>query len=262
MFIGLISLALVAFATAMTPTAGSTEEELRAKATVVLVHGAFADSSSWDGVTPQLQAQGHRVVAAANPLRSVKADAGQIAALLNSISGPIVLVGHSYGGMVISNAAEGNENVKALVYVGAYAPEPGESAQILSSRFPGSTLGQALAPPVLLPGGGNDLYLDQAKFHQQLAADVPGAQAALMAAGQSPITEAALNEGSQSAAWKAIPSRFVYGTADRNVPAQAHAFMAKRANSVETVAVEGASHVVMVSHPDQVAQVILNAASA
>jgi pimeloyl-ACP methyl ester carboxylesterase len=261
MFAGLVSLCVTALTALAPPAAGKTDDGLRTRPTVVLVHGAFADSSSWNGVIPRLRAQGYRVIAAANPLRGVQNDAGQVAALLRGITGPIVLVGHSYGGMVISNAAEGNPNVKSLVYVAAFAPEAGESAQALTIRFPGSTLAQALAPPVPLPDGTNDLYLDQARFQLHFAADVPTAQAALMAVGQRPVTDAALNEGSPAAAWRSIPSWFVYGVADAAIPAQAHAFMAQRANAKETVSVDGASHVVMVSHPDRVARVIVDAAT-
>lgn len=242
------------------PAAGASRQK-QTKPTIVLVHGAFADASSWNGVIPLLQAQGYPVVAAANPLRSLQGDAAEVSALVKSIPGPVVLVGHSYGGSVITNAAEGNPNVKALVYVAGFAPETGETALQLSGQFPGSTLAQALAPPVALAGGGNDVYIDQAKFREQFAADVPEAQAKLMAAGQRPVTQAALGEASANAAWKTIPSWFVYGSADKNIPAAAQAFMADRAKSKETVVVDGASHVVMISHPDQVAGVIQNAAA-
>jgi pimeloyl-ACP methyl ester carboxylesterase len=144
---------------------------------VVLVHGAFADSSSWNGVIKRLHDRGYTVIAAANELRSVKGDAASVRSLLKSIHGPVVLVGHSYGGPVISEAATGQDNVKALVYVAAFAPEVGENAAELSSRFPGSSLGSALAPPVELADGGKDLYIEQDKFHAQFAADVPAAQA-------------------------------------------------------------------------------------
>ncbi|MEU8003586.1 alpha/beta hydrolase [Catellatospora sp. NPDC049111] len=244
----------------MPAAASAAAAEKQTKPTIVLVHGAFADSSSWNGVIPLLQSQGYRVIADANPLRGVTSDAADLSALLKSIDGPVVLVGHSYGGSVITNAAEGNPNVKALVYVAAYAPDAGESAAKLTSQFPGSTVGTSLSPPVTAPGG-KDLYIDPAKFHAEFAADVPQAQAALMAAGQRPVTEAALNEASPGAAWKNVPSWFVYGAADKIIPPQAHAFMAQRAGSKETVAVDGASHVVMVSHPDQVAKVIQNAAN-
>ena len=232
------------------------------KPTVVLVHGAFAESSSWNGVLTQLIAKGYPTVAAANPLRGVKSDADYVASILKSIKGPIVLVGHSYGGLVISNAVQGNENVKALVYVGAFAPEAGETAAALTGRYPGSTLGPTLAPPVALPDGGKDLYIQQSKFHAQFAADVPTNDAQLMASTQRPIIEAAFNEASGAPAWKSTPSWFIYGSRDLNIPAALHAFMAKRANSKETIAVQGASHVVMISHPDAVATLIKQAATA
>lgn len=162
--------------------------------TVVLVHGAFADSSSWNGIIPGLLAQGYPVVAAANPLRGVTSDADDVASVLAGIAGPIVLVGHSYGGIVISNAAAGNVKVKALVYVAAFAPDTGESAIDLSGQFPGSTLGPTLAP-LPLAGGGNDLSIRKDAFWAQFAADVPEADATLMAATQRPVTEAALAEG-------------------------------------------------------------------
>ncbi|MBV1852896.1 alpha/beta fold hydrolase [Catellatospora tritici] len=244
-----------------TAPAAAEQERAADKPTVVLVHGAFADSSSWNGVISQLLAQGYPVIAVANPLRGVKSDADQVKAVLDSIDGPIVLVGHSYGGSVISAAAEGNPDVKALVYVAAFAPDTGESAGDLSAKFPGGTLGQALAPPVAVPGG-NDLYIQPDKFHDQFAADVPAEQSAQMAVGQRPIAEAALAEKAGAAAWKTIPSYFVYGSADKNIPAAAQDFMAKRAGAKQTEVVDGASHVVMVSHPDAVAKMIQNAANA
>ncbi|MFK3857196.1 alpha/beta fold hydrolase [Agrobacterium pusense] len=232
-----------------------------AKPTVVLVHGAFADSSSWNGVTRILRKDGYRVVAAANPLRSVSSDAAYISDIVASIPGPVVLVGHSYGGQVITAAANGRENVKSLVYVAAFAPDEGEAAADLAGKFPGGTLGQALAAPVKLADGGTDLSIDQEKFHDQFAHDVGVDDAALMAAGQRPITEAALTEKSGKPAWKALPSYFVYGDGDKNIPAQALAFMAERAGSKHTVVAKGASHVVMVSQPEMVASLIEEAAN-
>lgn len=228
--------------------------------TIVLVHGAFADASSWNGVIEILQKNGYHVAAAANPLRSVASDAAYVSDVLGSIEGPIILVGHSYGGAVISAAANGHANVKSLVYVGAFAPDAGESAAELSGKFPGGTLGSALAAPVQLADGGADLYIDQAKFHQQFAHDLPAGQAALMAAGQRPITEAALNEKAGEPAWKTLPSWFVYGDGDKNIPAAALGFMAERAGSKRTVVIEGASHVVMISQPQAVSDVIEEAA--
>ena len=231
-----------------------------AKPTIVLVHGAFANSSSWNGVVSLLQKEGYKTVAAANPLRSVASDARYVSDVVASIEGPVVLVGHSYGGQVISTAAQGHANVKSLVFVAAFAPEAGEAAADLAGKFPGGTLGAALAPPVKLAAGGVDLYIDQAKFRDQFAHDVAAADTALMAAGQRPITEAALTEKSGAPAWKSLPSYFVYGDGDKNIPAQALGFMAERAGSKRTVVVKDASHVVMVSQPKVVAELIEQAA--
>jgi pimeloyl-ACP methyl ester carboxylesterase len=231
------------------------------KPTIVLVHGAFADASSWNGVIEILEKDGYPVVAVANPLRGVGNDAGYVADILSGIGSRVVLVGHSYGGSVISEAAS-DDTVKALVYVSAFAPEAGETAAGLAGKFPGSTLGPTIAPPVSLSGGGKDLYIRQNKFHDQFAADVPDAEAKLMAATQRPITEAALNETQTAAAWKDIPSWFIYGDEDKNIPPQASEFMADRAHSRETVVVKGASHVVMVSNPEPVAKLIEKAAGA
>jgi pimeloyl-ACP methyl ester carboxylesterase len=233
-----------------------------AKPTIVLVHGAFADSSSWYGVIPILERDGYPVIATANPLRGVKGDADTVRALLVSMNTPVVLVGHSYGGMVISNAANGQANVKALVYVAAFAPDVGETAGDLNKKFPGSLVGPALAPPVPLPGGGHDLYIRQDKFHDAFAPDVPANDAKLAAAAQRPVTDIAFSEPATEPAWKTIPSWFVYGDHDTAIPPKLHAFMAERAHPRATSVVEGASHVVMVSHPDAVAKVIEDAATA
>ena len=233
-----------------------------AKPTIVLVHGAFADSSSWDGVTAKLLADGYPVVGVANPLRGVASDAAAVSGLVKSIAGPVVLVGPSYGGSGISHAANGTKNVKSLAFVSAFAPDSGESAVDLTGKFPGSTLPPTLAAPVALADGGVDLYIRQDKFPQQFAADVPLAKAALMAAGQRPIAEAALKEAAGEPAWKNLPSYFVYGKRDKNIPPAALSFMAERAHSRHTVAIDGASHVVMTSHPAQVAKLIKETAAA
>jgi pimeloyl-ACP methyl ester carboxylesterase len=228
--------------------------------TIVLVHGAFADSTSWSGVVPRLQAHGLRVISVANPLRTLRGDADYLGQLVDSVPGPVVLVGHSYGGAVITNAAAGRKNVKALVYVAAFIPDVGETALALAGKFPGGTLGDALDTLVMLADGGKDLYIQQAKFHQQFAADVPRDAAALMAATQRPIAEAALTQASGAPAWKDVPSWSIYGTADKNIPPAAMRFMSERAGARKVVEVKDASHVVMVSHPDKVAALIVEAA--
>jgi pimeloyl-ACP methyl ester carboxylesterase len=240
--------------------AASTSAFAADKPTIVLVHGAFADASSWNGVVDLLQKDGYTVVAAANPLRSVRADAAYIGDVVAGIKSPVVLVGHSYGGSVITQAAEGHDNVKSLVYVAGFSPDVGESAATLSGKFPGSTLGPALAPPVPLSDGDKDLYVQQDKFPAQFAGDVPLKEAKVMAAGQRPITAGALNEAEAAAAWKHIPSWHIYGTRDRNIPPASMKFMAERARSKKTVVVDGASHVVMISHPKEVAALIEAAA--
>jgi pimeloyl-ACP methyl ester carboxylesterase len=230
--------------------------------TVVLVHGAFADASSFNGVVSRLHGQGYPVVAVANPLRGLNADSAYVTSVLESVSGPIVLVGHSYGGLVISNAGTGNGNVVGLVYVDAFAPEEGETANDLQGRFPGNTLGEALAPPVGLPDGGAEVSIQQDKFWQQFAADLPEADAKLAAATQRPVALAAFTDPAGAPAWKMIPSRFIYGEQDKAILATLHAFMAERAGSQKTVAIPGASHVAMISHPDEVAEMIHQSALA
>ncbi|MEU4690354.1 alpha/beta hydrolase [Actinoplanes sp. NPDC023714] len=229
------------------------------KPTIVLVHGAFAESGSWNGVIQQLIAEGYPVIAAPNPLRSVSGDAAGVSALVATIDGPVVLVGHSYGGAVISNAAAGHDNVKALVFVAAFAPEAGESIGFLSGKFPGSTLGETLRE-VPLADGSVDLFIRPERFHQQFIADVPAGVAALAAATQRPLNTAALNEGSGEPAWKELPSWFIYPELDFNIPLEAHRFMAERAGARTTVELPGASHAIPASEPAAVAETILRAA--
>ena len=226
--------------------------------TVVLVHGAFAESASWNDVIRRLQDQGYTVIAAANPIRSVSGDAEFLASIFEAVEVPIVAVGHSYGGTVITNAVRDNENVEALVYVAGYAPEEGENAFELSGRFPGSTLDETLWT-VPLSDGSTDLYIRQEEYHGQFAEDVPAEQTALMAVGQRPLRDVALNEASGPPAWKSIPSWFVFGELDKNIPVASHRFMAERAGAREAVEIEGASHAVGVSHPEEVADMILRA---
>ncbi|SNY88752.1 Pimeloyl-ACP methyl ester carboxylesterase [Nocardia amikacinitolerans] len=245
--------------TASTTHAGPTEDAPRP--TVVLVHGAFADGSSWNDVIDKLREDRYPVVAAANPLRGPAADAAALRGLISHIKGPVVLVGHSYGGSVISAAAAGSDQVKALVYVAAFLPAPGETALELTNKFPGSTLPGTLDPAPFSDSNGStgtDLYIQQDKFHAQFAADVPADRAALAAAAQRPILQAALEEKATAAAWTDKPSWDVVTTQDLNIPAAAQRFMAERAGSHVTEV--AASHSVAVSHPDLVADVIEQAA--
>jgi pimeloyl-ACP methyl ester carboxylesterase len=229
----------------------------RPQPTIVLVHGAFAESASWNGVVTDLEAKGYTVVAVANPLRGVKIDAGYVSSVVKSIAGPVVLVGHSYGGTVITNATA--DNVTALVYVAGLAPEQGETAGGMTARFPGSTLGPTLTP-IALADGTQDLAIQQSRFPAQFAADVPLHEARQMAATQRPIAQSAFTEISGPPAWKHLPSFFIYGALDRNIPPALQSFMAKRADARRLIEVPGASHVVMVSHPHAVAALIEQAA--
>ncbi|HEY8980827.1 MAG TPA: alpha/beta hydrolase [Streptomyces sp.] len=218
------------------------------KPTIVLVHGAFADSSGFNPVTKRLVADGYTVIAAPNPLRGLAFDAAGVRALLESIEGPIVLVGHSYGGAVISAAASGNTSVKALVYLAAFVPETGESAQALVEKFPGSTVGESLKP-VPLGDGQVDLYIDPKVFHAHFAADVSAEEATLYSITQRPATGAALGEPAAGPqAWHTIPSYNLISGADLIIPPATQEFMAQRSGAKTQVA-EGASHLVFVSRP-------------
>jgi pimeloyl-ACP methyl ester carboxylesterase len=253
---------ILALATALTASAAMATQPSAAqsKPTIVLVHGAFAESSSWDGVIAELRRDGYTAVAAANPLRSVASDAAAVSAVVRSIPGPVILVGHSYGGPVVTEAAKDTSNVKALVYVAAFAPDRGESSLSLSAKFPGSTLGNAIVA-VERADGVHDLFIERDKFRVQFAADVPKDQADMMAATQRPVTEAALAEPSGEPAWRKLPSYSIYGSEDRNIPPAVMHFMAERARSAKTVVIDGASHALMVSHPREVASLIEAAAT-
>lgn len=230
--------------------------------TIVLVHGAFAESASWNGVAERLLAAGHPVVAAANPLRGLADDAAAITDVVRAIEGPVVLVGHSYGGAVITNVAADAGDLTALVYVCAFAPDAGESAIELSQRFPGSTLADALRP-IPRADGGVDLAIANEKFHAQFCADVPEREAALMAVTQRPVAQAALEaQSGPRPLWKRVPSHFFIGAQDRNIPAALQRSLAERADACKVVEVADGSHAVAVAQPDAVAQLILEAARA
>ncbi|MFD9717145.1 alpha/beta hydrolase [Streptomyces sp. NPDC059076] len=230
------------------------------KPTVVLVHGAFADASGWNAVVERLQHRGYPVVAPPNPLRGVLSDSAYVASVLKSIKGPIVLAGHSYGGAVISQAAAGNENVKALVYVSAFMPDVGENPAALSTKFTGSDLGTALRPVPYTDGttSGTDLYIQNDKFHAVFAADLPEAQTRVMAVEQRPVAQAGFGQNATAAAWRTIPSWFIVAKNDKAIAPDLERFEAARAKS-HTVEV-ASSHVAMMSHPDLVADQIRNAA--
>ena len=231
--------------------------------TIVLVHGAYAESASWNGVIADLQRRGYTTIAAANQLRGLQHDAANVRSVLESVSGPIVLVGHSYGGSVMSEAAEGVAGVSALVYVASFLLDVGESTDDLVTKFPGAQLGSA-AEPVPFPGPGGDtdteFYIRQDRFHELFAADVAPDEAAVLAATQRPIAGAALTEAATKAAWKTIPSWTLIATQDLAIPADAARFMADRAGST-TVEID-ASHAVTVSQPGVVADLIDTAARA
>jgi pimeloyl-ACP methyl ester carboxylesterase len=230
--------------------------------TIVLVHGAFAESASWDRVIDPLVAEGHRVIAAANPLRSLAADAAAISDLVRTIDGPLVLVAHSYGGAVISNVDADAGEIAGLVYVNGFAPDAGESCFQLAGMFPGSTLGEATVQAVPRSDGTTDLYVAQDPFHDIFCADVPAPQAARMAVTQRPATQEALTEPSgDHPLWKDVPSCFLIGEEDHIIPAELQRYMAERAGARRTVEIPGASHAITVSQPDATAQLILEAAA-
>ena len=233
------------------------------KPTIVLVHGAWANSASWDGVIQRLQADGYTVDAPPNPLQGLAYDPAWLADFLHSISGPIILVGHSYGGAVITNAATGDNQVKALVYVDAFAPAQGETIAQLLAAYPGSCAAPANLNIVPFPGapaGVGDAYIKQSVFASCMANGLPASQAQVSAATQSPLATIALTQESGAPAWKTIPSWAVVGTADHALPLALDLFMAHRAHAHITEV--HAPHLSMISDPGTVANVILQAVRA
>ncbi len=247
----------------MNPTDQRTPQT-EVRPTIVLVHGAFADASSWNGVIERLQRQGYTVVAPANPLRGVIADSAYIASVISQLDGPVLLAGHSYGGAVITNAATNAPNVVGLVYVAAFAPEEGESLGEVENGSKDSVLNTALLQRQY-PTGQNgetaiEFSIDPALFRDAFAADLPAEQAALMAATQRPVAAAAFSDVSGQPAWRKLPSWAVVATGDKAAGSDVVRSMARRAGA-DIVEVEG-SHVIMVSQPQAVTDLILKATQA
>lgn len=233
------------------------------KQTIVLVHGAYADSSSWNGSINALRDAGHPVIGIANPLRGLESDAEYLRSVLESIEGPIVIAGHSYGGYIMSHAAEGNPNVTALVYIASFLAEPGESLADLVVKFPGAELGSAAqAVPYPMPDGhkATELYIDQERYNALFAGDVDPAVAQQMAVTQRPLALAAFEAPATHAAWKSIESWVLLAARDLAIPAELTRFMSDRANA-HLVELD-ASHAVTVSQPGAVTELILEAARA
>lgn len=224
--------------------------------TIMLVHGAFADASGWDAVTERLQDRGYTVIAPANPLRGLTSDAAYISSVLDTIEGPVVVVGHSYGGMVITNAAVGHPNVRALVYIAAFVPDVGDTVQGLVAMNPGSKLG----PDTLVfrpHPGGVDGYVNPASFRDIFAADVDRDTAEVMAASQRPGDASTLTDLSGEPAWRTIPSFYLVASRDNLIPPATQRFMAERAGSSTTEV--NSSHVAMISKPTAALAIILRA---
>jgi pimeloyl-ACP methyl ester carboxylesterase len=230
--------------------------------TVVLVHGAFADASSWNGVITRLQAKGVTVTAPANPLRGIAADSAYVAAVIEQIEGPVLAVGHSYGGAVITNAASDAKNVVGLVYVAAFAPEEGETLGAVEAGSKDSVLNSALVPRQYPIAGGSatEFSIDPAKARDAFAGDLSDEQAALIAATQRPVAEAAFSEPNGPPAWKHLPSWAVVATGDKAAGTDVVRSMAERAGARITE-LDG-SHLIMASRPEAVTNVILDAVAA
>jgi pimeloyl-ACP methyl ester carboxylesterase len=271
--IAVMALVLVTLGVAAEPAAGSSPGPVVVSApadgcekpTIVLVHGAWADASSWSGEVDRLRQQGYVVRAIPNPLRGLTSDAADVADFLKTISGPIVLVGHSYGGSVITNAAAGNANVKELVYVDAAAPAVGETTAQLS----GKTSALSAAPDTLYdqvsypgaPAGDTDLYLKENVFLQSFGPDLATQTAQTLWSSQRPATTSAFMTQSAAAAWQTIPSWYIIGTADKIITPESQMSMAQRAHA-HILEVPGGSHLALISHPGMVTDQILAAAQA
>ena len=243
---------------------GQGSQQTDMKPTIVLVHGAFADASSWNGVIERLQQQGYTVIAPANPLRGVAADSAYTASLLSQIDGPVLLAGHSYGGAVITNAATSVPNVTGLVYVAAFAPDEGENLGDIESGSKDSVLNAALVQYTYPTGHDGqtsvEFAINPALIQEAFAADLPEQTTALMAATQRPAAAAAFSDASGPPAWRRLPSWAVVASGDKAAGADVVRAHAQRAGA-DIIEVEG-SHVIMISQPQAVADHILKAARA
>jgi pimeloyl-ACP methyl ester carboxylesterase len=226
------------------------------KPTIVLVHGAFADASIWRRVYDQLARDGHTVLAPPNPLRGVAYDAAYTASVIDQVDGPVVLVGHSYGGAVITVAGS-SDKVAGLVYVAGVVPDEGESVNDLQGRFPSLAMGP-LVRPAELADGRVEISIDPARFPDVFGADLPADDAAFRAISQRSVAATAFDDPATAAAWREKPSWAVFGTGDHPVAPELHRFSYNRAGSKVTE-VDGASHLLMVSQPEIVASVIREA---
>jgi len=247
-------LLLSAAMAAMLAGTASAAKPAAAKPLIVLVHGAFADATGWQRVIPILQRDGYEVIAVQNPLESLAGDVETTKRLVDAQTGPVVLVGHSYGGAVIAGAAAGNPNVKALVFLAAIAPEAGEPVNAFLEKYP-SALGAALKPD-----SAGFLFVDRGKFHSVFAADLPATEAAVAAAAQKPINGGAFAASVPQAAWKTIPSWYLVSKRDHALNPDLERFYAKRMRA-HTAEID-ASHVAFISQPRKVARLIERAASA
>jgi pimeloyl-ACP methyl ester carboxylesterase len=241
-------------ATAVSPATAQVNVSTGAKPTIVLVHGAFADGSSWLPVIRILEHDGYPVIAVQNPLTSLADDVATTRRVIDAQSGPVVAVGHSYGGAVITGAAAGNQRVRALVYVAAFAPDANEPVGAFGERYPNG-LGAALRPDA-----AGFLYIDRSRFHDLFAADLPAAETQLFAAAQKPVSASVFGASVPEAAWRTIPSWYVVAQQDQAIRPELERFYAQRAHARTTEI--RASHVVFISHAREVANVIEEAARA
>jgi pimeloyl-ACP methyl ester carboxylesterase len=254
--LGVFALLLLGFA--FIPTAGSAQPAASAKPAIVLVHGAWADASSWNSTIPLLQAAGFTVYAPPNPLRGLASDAATIATFVKSIPGPVILVGHSYGGAVISVASPSDPNVKALVYVDGFAPDAGDSCLSLLASVPPPPK-DFFVPLPFANGADADVYINPKYYGAVFASDVPAATAAIMAVTQRPLTGSGLNDKAPAAeGWKTIPSWYVVGDGDMVIPPSVQLMMAQRAKS--HISHVNGSHPSMIEHPDATVAAIVAAA--